>query len=137
MDLAEELHREAPRCYWVLWDPGVGETALSISLAGESYVLQESIVIAALCIGGKHVEKLCPCRNLVLEKLCTVSIECWGMLALQEPGQLDTLKVGRETPFLSRVPSALSTDKTVHRASKQRRNIFRAYLHYHTRVDRE
>ena len=62
----------------VLWDPRVGEAALSMSLAGESCVLQEPIVIATLRIGGKHAEKLC--RNLVLEKLSTAGTECWRKL---------------------------------------------------------
>ena len=75
---AEEVPREAPRCCWVLWGPGIGEAALSLSLAGEGCVLQESIVVAALCTGGRHVAKLCLCRNLVLEKLCAVGTECWG-----------------------------------------------------------
>lgn len=116
---AEEVPREpldAAGC-WVLWGPGVGEAALSVSLGGESCVLQESIVVAALCVGGRHVGKLCACRNLVLEKLCAVATECWGTLAPQEPGPPDTLKVGREAAFLSRAPSALSADRTVRRAS--------------------
>lgn len=70
----------------VLWDPRVGEAALSMSQAGESCVLHEPIVIATLRIGGKHAEKLCPCRNLVLEKLSAAGTECWRKLAPQEPG---------------------------------------------------